>query len=543
MREKQGDGPLPDTPAVLYFGYLERASVAVSDGMRRAIQAAIDATRWEQPETAPELNNVAVLALVEAEHTADPELRAANLAMALQSLSRSVGLDPDPLSVAHLCAINVLAGNYLAAAQDAYAGFMEVLVAAQAGPDAVRETAGAARLLYLPPDARSSGAGLASTMRRREQLQAILQAAPGSARALLMLGAALERSQPVFYGAYGLRLLHLAVQLFPGSVALNLRLGLSSIANGQLEGLLYLQRACAAAPDFAPAAQALYLAYKFMQQPQAARQTLESVRARLGERAPTADWAWLAVGEEPFTCVRFDEDLILAVDASLQSRVTGVLLAEGDWFEPEMELWRARLEPGMTVIDVGASTGVYAFSAARKVGSGGTVLAVEPFPVAVRCLEESRRLNRMPQVRICAGAASDRNGTARLAMHAASEENAILDAAHAQGPGADVACFTLDSLVAREGLARVDWLKIDAEGHELQVLAGSERLLAQFSPAILYENQSAEHDGNLAVAELLRSKGYRLFHYRPYVRELTPIESPGQLSGLLNIVALPERGR
>ena len=149
----------------------------------------------------------------------------------------------------------------------------------------------------------------------------------------------------------------------------------------------------------------------------------------------------------------------------------------------------------------------------------------------------------MPQVRICAGAASDRNGMARLAMHAASEENAILDATHAQGPGADVACFTLDSLVAREGLARVDWLKIDAEGHEMQVLAGSERLIAQFSPAILYENQSAEHDGNLAVAELLRSKGYRLFHYRPYVRELTPIESPGQLSGLLNIVALPERGR
>jgi ribosomal protein L11 methylase PrmA len=66
----------------------------------------------------------------------------------------------------------------------------------------------------------------------------------------------------------------------------------------------------------------------------------------------------------------------------LRSIVTSVLIAEGDWFEKEMEFWRNWVKPGMTVIDVGANVGVYTFSAAVKVGSEGCVLAVDLFQVA-----------------------------------------------------------------------------------------------------------------------------------------------------------------
>jgi FkbM family methyltransferase len=238
--------------------------------------------------------------------------------------------------------------------------------------------------------------------------------------------------------------------------------------------------------------------------------------------------------------VPFDQ-LLLAVDPSLDSIVTSVLLGEGDWFETEMEFWRRQLQPGMTVIDVGANVGVYSFSGAQRVGPTGKVLAVEPFSGCVCCLQETRRLNQFDWVKICGGAASDRHGIAHLALQAASELNEIVSDATAQSDQEveEILCFPLDSLIEQEGLTRVDWLKIDAEGHEMQVLAGSEQLLTKFAPGILYENISALQKSNTDVAEYLLSKGYKLFRYQPFLGNLIPLESLDQLKNNLNIIALP----
>jgi FkbM family methyltransferase len=223
----------------------------------------------------------------------------------------------------------------------------------------------------------------------------------------------------------------------------------------------------------------------------------------------------------------------------LRSIVTSVLLAEGDWFEAEMEFWRNQLQPGMTVIDVGANVGVYTFSAAQKVGSTGKVVAIEPFSGCVRCLRETQRLNRFDWVTICAGAASDHHGTSYLSLQAASELNEVVAEAGAEGEFEQITCFPLDSLIKTAAINRVDWLKIDAEGHEMQVLAGSERILTEFAPGIIYENIAGDKGSNTQVAEYLQAKGYRLFRYQPYLQNLIPIELIEQLQGNLNIIALP----
>ncbi|MFN6214487.1 MAG: FkbM family methyltransferase, partial [Microcystis sp.] len=104
-----------------------------------------------------------------------------------------------------------------------------------------------------------------------------------------------------------------------------------------------------------------------------------------------------------------------------------------------------------------------------------------------------------------------------------------------------VPCFTLDSLIDTYQLERVDLLKIDAEGHELPVLEGSQLLIERFSPIILYENIAGNQGSNLAVARWLEGKGYRLYRYRPYRQELLEIESEADLQGILNVIALPEQ--
>ncbi|MCY7393076.1 MAG: FkbM family methyltransferase, partial [Leptolyngbyaceae cyanobacterium CAN_BIN12] len=205
----------------------------------------------------------------------------------------------------------------------------------------------------------------------------------------------------------------------------------------------------------------------------------------------------------------------------------------------EMEFWRQQIQPGMTVLDVGANVGVYTFSAAQQVGSTGRVLAVEPFSGCVQCLQESRRINQMDWITICAGAASDRTGTARLSLHTASELNEIVMDAAADRDSEEVACFTLDSLIEQHNISQVDWLKIDAEGHEIPVLEGSIRLIEQFAPGILYENIAGSKGSNLPVAEWLLAKDYRLFRFQPYLQNLIPVDSLDEMQGSLNIIALP----
>ncbi|NEO61652.1 MAG: hypothetical protein F6J98_14915, partial [Moorea sp. SIO4G2] len=74
----------------------------------------------------------------------------------------------------------------------------------------------------------------------------------------------------------------------------------------------------------------------------------------------------------------------------------------------------------------------------------------------------------------------------------------------------------------------------------LQVLAGSNRILTEFTPTILYENIAGSRGSNLAVADFLISKNYQLYQYQPYLGQLIPINSREDLQGRLNIIALRE---
>ena len=242
----------------------------------------------------------------------------------------------------------------------------------------------------------------------------------------------------------------------------------------------------------------------------------------------------------PSITVPFD-GLQMAIEPSLRSIVTGVLLGAEDWFETEMEFWRSRLQPGMTVIDVGANAGVYTFSAAQKVGETGKVIAIEPFAGCVNLLQETCRINELSQVKVCHGAASDRPGKSKLLLQASSELNELSDRDLPDGTYEEVQCFTLDSLIETYELDRVDFLKIDAEGHEVPVLKGSDRILSEFRPVILYENIAGSQGSNLPVAELLISKQYDLFTYRPFIKQLLPVVELESLAGNLNVIAVPRR--
>jgi FkbM family methyltransferase len=129
------------------------------------------------------------------------------------------------------------------------------------------------------------------------------------------------------------------------------------------------------------------------------------------------------------------------------------------------------------VVDVGAHIGRYTLMAAA---SAARVIAIEPEPSNFVLLERNVNLNRCSNVSLIRLAMTDRPRQVRLAL--APPDNTgtsrILPdpdiASKDSGNEGEVAVLgeTLDNLVKALRLTRIDWLKIDAEGHETHVLEG-----------------------------------------------------------------------
>ena len=494
-----------------------------------SIEAISEKCNWDSPETSLDWNNLAVIDLVESEGCEEDELKAELIHAAMQKLERGFSLDQSPHCAAHYVLIQSMLGENDKAIQLALNTAINLLQPIYTSSKSV-----AIGLVYLPESARNS-----------LEFELILNAENGYEQGLMLLAEVLRRSQFVFYNPSGIRFLRLANQLFAGSPTVGLMLGIAEMMSSQVEGIVHLHHARKLAPDYAPILQALYLGYRGIGDLNTAKYWLETAHdICLSQNSDAAEWQWtkLAV-DSAIAYVAFDEDLVLAVEPNFRSIVTSVLVAQGDWFEREIEFWRNGIQAGMTVIDVGANAGVYTFSAAQRVGLTGLVLAVEPFSQCVAYLNETCRVNQLDWVKVCAGAASDRNGTAKLSLSSASELNELISEEEGQTREAssfeEVACFTLDSLIEKYGVSRVDFLKIDAEGHELQVLKGSDRLLTEFAPIILYENIAGHQGSNLPVADYLRSIGYQLFRYQPYLQQLIPVDVNADFQDSLNVIALP----
>ncbi|MCP3990234.1 MAG: FkbM family methyltransferase [Actinomycetia bacterium] len=166
--------------------------------------------------------------------------------------------------------------------------------------------------------------------------------------------------------------------------------------------------------------------------------------------------------------------------------ITPTLLT-GQYERAELDLLDSLLEPGMTIVDVGANNGVYTCIASQLVGHSGKVVSIEPISENLTALRESVALNQpaTENVTIIPVAAGATSGTVRIYL---DDQNSGTHSAGGVGDcWEDVTVRPVDEIVAELGLSSVDLIKIDVEGYEEQVLVGAARTIERFAPAILCE--------------------------------------------------------
>jgi FkbM family methyltransferase len=134
-------------------------------------------------------------------------------------------------------------------------------------------------------------------------------------------------------------------------------------------------------------------------------------------------------------------------------------------------------EPGDVVIDVGANIGVFSLWAARLIGSEGRLLAIEPTPAAFGNLSQALASTGQAH-RAVACACSATAGTLTLHYPPGRLSVASVEPRTDRTLHVDVPSRPLADVAREAGISRVDFLKIDVEGLELEVLQGAAELLS-----------------------------------------------------------------
>ena len=210
--------------------------------------------------------------------------------------------------------------------------------------------------------------------------------------------------------------------------------------------------------------------------------------------------------------IRWELDLKEGIDFS-------IYLQGG--FEPRtLSDYRRMVKPGFTVLDIGANIGAHTLPLAGMVGGEGTVHAFEPTDYAFAKQQRNIALNPELAPRI-------RSNQMMLVGKVAVEKPEAIPSSWplTQGDGdlhpvhlgryntlAGARAIRLDDWAAETALERIDFVKIDVDGYEVDVLEGGSETFSRYRPRMMMEFAPyifAERDRTFAeLLAILRSLGY-----------------------------------
>ncbi len=248
------------------------------------------------------------------------------------------------------------------------------------------------------------------------------------------------------------------------------------------------------------------------------------------------------MNQQDYWRIHTKSDVDICVWPWLEQMSTYVLLEQEDWFEDEMDFIRGLTTPGMNAFDIGANHGVYALNIAARAPQG-QVWAFEPTTAAGSMLEKSITLNGFKdRLHWIHAGLSDHAGNGQLAISLNTELSTLHDHIEKNHKTEIIRLITLDGFIAEEGITSpIDFVKLDVEGEEINVLHGGQRFFQDQSPLVMFELRHGEYI-NHGLIEAFQAMGYDIYRLIPGLGILTDDTDTFQDDYLLNLFACkPDR--
>lgn len=190
---------------------------------------------------------------------------------------------------------------------------------------------------------------------------------------------------------------------------------------------------------------------------------------------------------------------------------------------PEEKFLHSLLWQGKTVYDIGGNIGLFAMFFSRAVGPNGNVVLFEPVQGNCRRCNEHFEMNKITNVQIIPKGVGSAECTSEILYGSDTTSHASLDpsigAAMVHGNGVArerVEVDTLDNLIRKHELPIPQFVKIDVEGYEYEVLRGMEGTIRSASPEIYIEIHGITRADKVQMAkrcaDFLLDQNYSVLH-------------------------------
>jgi FkbM family methyltransferase len=182
-----------------------------------------------------------------------------------------------------------------------------------------------------------------------------------------------------------------------------------------------------------------------------------------------------------------------------------ILMTSGLWEPYVKAILDKEVKNDDVIVDVGAHIGVYTIPLAKRATK---VIAFEPHPKTSEMLDKSIKLNQLHNVMLIKKSVSNSKGKTLYSLSTVPMLSGISIPAGLVHSTIETQSIDLDTALSMEN--RVDWLIIDVESFEVNVLNGARIILRKYSPKIIDK-----------VKEILKNEEYSItplynFYYYCY---------------------------
>ena len=185
----------------------------------------------------------------------------------------------------------------------------------------------------------------------------------------------------------------------------------------------------------------------------------------------------------------------------------------GEYEKGTNKILAAHIKAGDTVIEAGANIGSETLIISKLVGNG-CVYGFEPNPYSFERLGINVSINNLTNVKILDIAMGEKDGDISFNIYPKNFCNPGMSSKYEETPitrKITVPQQTLDTFVAAQKIGKVDFIKMDIQGAEMDMLKGATDTIARDKPKIFLEATTGYNDINVLYNELKK------YNYNIYV--------------------------
>ena len=176
-----------------------------------------------------------------------------------------------------------------------------------------------------------------------------------------------------------------------------------------------------------------------------------------------------------------------SVNVNTNNFIDAAIYFTGD-YEPYLKKhYKQLINPGDYVLDIGANIGFHTMYFAELCGPEGLVFAFEPIQLNYAALLDNLSLNSFSQIRTVNAALGNENREIDIHIDPAATNPGAYNLLTEGKKNTSITCLKGDYYLENVAVKKIDFIKIDVEGYEYEVLKGLKQTISRFRPSIIFE--------------------------------------------------------